>query len=253
MAIGDKVGLVYMLAGTGTNNLIRAATNPKTAKLIPQNIATFERYGVKKIVTPCPHCFNTLQHEYGKLDPPSPVPGGEGFEVLHHSQLLAELIAEGKLKAAASGDMTYHDPCYLARVNNESDAPRAVLGKESSLNDRNVLPDASDLSDKLREPAHYARKTLCCGAGGGRMWMEETRGTRINVARTEQVLATGADTLATACPFCMVMLRDGLQDAGRGVGSEAPVTSQDIAELLASAIVPGTGGPVPPGRALPVV
>jgi len=131
------------------------------------------------------------------------------------------------------------DVLIVAPHNGVIAAPREVLG---------AVPGV-----ELREMDNRGRQTFCCGAGGGRMWMEETRGTRINQARTEQVLATGAETLATACPFCMVMLRDGLQDAGRGVGSDAPVTSQDIAELLASAVVPGTGRPVPPGRGLPVV
>ena len=106
---------------------------------------------------------------------------------------------------------------------------------------------------ELREMDASGRQTFCCGAGGGRMWMEETRGTRVNAARTQQALATGAETLATACPFCMVMLRDGLTDAGRGAGSDHPVTSQDIAELLAEAALPPGDREVPEGRRLPVL
>ena len=135
--------------------------------------------------------------------------------------------------------MTYHDSCYLARYNGVIAPPREVLG---------AVPGRRAARDGQQRP-----QTFCCGAGGGRMWMEETRGTRVNAARTQQVLATGADTLATACPFCMVMLRDGLNDAGRGVGSEDQVSAQDISELLAAAIVPFGGRQVPEGRQLPVL
>ena len=117
--------------------------------------------------------------------------------------------------------------------------PREVLG---------AIPGV-----ELREMANSGKQTFCCGAGGGRMWMEESRGTRVNAARTLQVLDTGAETVATACPFCMVMLRDGLNDAGRGIGAEDQVTAQDISELLAAAIVPLGGREVPEGRRLPVV
>ena len=162
----------------------------------------------------------------------------------HHSTFLAGLVSSGRLVLGSDGlpagrSVTLHDSCYLTRYNGVISAPREVLG---------AVPGV-----ELVEMSRSGRETFCCGAGGGRMWMEETRGTRINAARTREVIATGAETLATACPFCMVMLRDGLTDAGRGVGSEAPVTSQDISELLAAAIVPGTGRPVPPGRALPVI
>lgn len=190
-----------------------------------QNIATFERYGVKRIVTPCPHCFNTLQHEYGKI-------GEDGkYEVMHHSQLLAELIAEGKLKSASSSaDMTYHDPCYLARVNNESDAPRAVLGSHTSLNEKNVLPDATEAGDSLREPKNYARKTLCCGAGGGRMWMEEPPAQRPGDNRARELLATGAKTVAVACPFCRIML-----DASIKAVTDDEIRLIDLAEAMQEA------------------
>jgi len=133
--------------------------------------------------------------------------------------------------------VTYHDSCYLARYNGVIAAPRDVLG---------AIPGV-----ELREMEASGRQTFCCGAGGGRMWMEETRGTRINAERTRQVLETGADTLATACPFCMTMLRDGLTDAGRAEGDEA-VTAQDISELLAASILPGERE-APAGRRLPVV
>ncbi len=191
--------------------------------------------GERTIVTACPHCFNTIGNEYGQL--------GGSFTIRHHSEYLSGLVAAGRLQLGADGlpgrTVTYHDSCYLARYNGVIAPPREVLG---------AIPGI-----ELREMDNSGRQTFCCGAGGGRMWMEETRGTRINAARTQQVLATGADTLATACPFCMVMLRDGLNDAGRGVGSEDQVSAQDISELLAAAIVPFGGRQVPEGRQLPVL
>jgi Fe-S oxidoreductase len=207
--------------------------------LAGQNIETLNRYGMgeRTIVTACPHCFNTLGSEYGQL--------GGTYRVVHHSTFLADLVASGRLVLGEDGlpvgRVTYHDSCYLARYNGVLAAPRAVLG---------ALPGV-----ELVEMANAGRQTFCCGAGGGRMWMEETRGTRVNAARTLQVLDTGAATVATACPFCMVMLRDGLTDAGRGDGADG-VTARDISELLAAAIAPSAAPPardVPDGRALPVV
>ena len=202
--------------------------------LAGQNIETLNRYrmGERTIVTACPHCFNTIGNEYGQL-------GGE-FLIRHHSEYLSSLVSDGRLRLGADGlpqQVTYHDSCYLARYNGVIAAPREVLGAIAGV--------------ELVEMENSGRQTFCCGAGGGRMWMEETRGTRVNAARTLQVLETGASTVATACPFCMVMLRDGLSDAGRAAGEDA-VSAQDISELLAAAIAPG-GRPVPPGRALPVL
>jgi Fe-S oxidoreductase len=202
--------------------------------LAGQNIETLNRYrmGERTIVTACPHCFNTIGNEYGQL-------GGE-FSIRHHSEYLSSLVASGRLRLGADGlpqQVTYHDSCYLARYNGVITAPREVLGAIAGV--------------ELIEMENSGRQTFCCGAGGGRMWMEETRGTRVNAARTLQVLQTGASTVATACPFCMVMLRDGLSDAGRAAGEDA-VSAQDISELLAAAIVPGSR-PVPEGRALPVL
>jgi Fe-S oxidoreductase len=209
--------------------------------LAGQNIETLNRYrmGERTIVTACPHCFNTIGNEYGQL--------GGAFTIRHHSEFLADLVATGRLVLGVDGlprSVTYHDSCYLARYNGIMAAPRDVLG---------AIPGV-----ELVEMANSGRQTFCCGAGGGRMWMEETRGTRVNAARTVQVLVTGASTVATACPFCMVMLRDGLTDAGRAEG-EGAVTAQDISELLAAAIAPfgerelPAGREVPAGRALPVV
>ena len=203
--------------------------------LAGQNIETLNRYrmGERTIVTACPHCFNTIGVEYGQL--------GGTFTIRHHSEYLSDLVASGRLALGADGlprSVTYHDSCYLARYNGVIAAPRDVLG---------AIPGV-----ELVEMDAHGRQTFCCGAGGGRMWMEESRGTRVNAARTLQVLDTGASTVATACPFCMVMLRDGLTDAGRSEGEDA-VTAQDISELLAAAIAPFGERDVPAGRALPVV
>ena len=207
--------------------------------LAAQNIETLNRYraGERTIVTACPHCFNTIGNEYGQL--------GGSFAIRHHSEYLSSLVKAGRLALGADGlpsrSVTYHDSCYLARYNGVIAPPREVLG---------AIPGID-----LREMDNHGRQTFCCGAGGGRMWMEETRGTRVNAERTRQALATGADTVATACPFCMTMLRDGLTDAGRGQDAADPVLAQDISELLAAAVVPGpmAGREVPEGRRLPVL
>jgi Fe-S oxidoreductase len=204
------------------------------------NVDTLNRYGMgeRTIVTACPHCFNTIGNEYGQL-------GGE-FNVVHHSAYLQGLLSSGRLQVAeeggaAAGSVTYHDSCYLARYNGVVAAPRDVLGAVPGL--------------ELREMEKSGRNTFCCGAGGGRMWMEETRGTRINAERTRQALETGASTVATACPFCMTMLKDGLSDAQSGPASAAPagngvVSARDIAEILADVVIPT---PTDPRRALPVL
>jgi Fe-S oxidoreductase len=147
--------------------------------------------------------------------------------------------------AAAAGSVTFHDSCYMARYNGVVAAPRDVLGAVPGL--------------ELREMEKSGKNTFCCGAGGGRMWMEETRGTRINAERTRQALETGAQTVATSCPFCMVMMKDGLADAAAAdaapsAGSDAAgsgvVSARDISEILADVIV---SDPIPAGRRLPVL
>jgi Fe-S oxidoreductase/nitrate reductase gamma subunit len=172
------------------------------------NIETLTRRKVRKIVTPCPHCHNTLKNEYPQF--------GGNYEVQHHSSLLAELLANGKLRRGTSDGepITLHDPCYLARVNQETAAPRAVL-------------DAPN-DDSYREMPRCGKKTFCCGAGGGRMWFDEAPEHRVSRLRAEEVVATGAKTLATACPFCLNMMSDGM--AGTKGGENVKVL--DISEVL---------------------
>ena len=198
------------------------------------NVETLNRYGMgeRTIVTACPHCFNSLGNEYGQL-------GGQ-FKVVHHSTYLAGLVASGRLATlpedatSTTGDhrpgaVTVHDSCYLARYNNVVAAPRSVLR-------------AAGVT--ITEMDRSGKSTFCCGAGGGRMWMEETQGTRINAERARQVLETGATTLATSCPFCMVMMSDGLAAADGGQA----VRTMDVSEILAARIAAA-----PAERRLPVV
>jgi Fe-S oxidoreductase len=195
------------------------------------NVETLNRYRPRAIITACPHCFNTVGNEYGQL--------GGTYEVVHHSQFLARLVDEGRLRPEFSADarsMTVHDACYLARYN-------GVIGET-----REVLKAVPGI--ELREMEKSGKQTFCCGAGGGRMWMEEQRGTRINAERTRQALETGASTVATACPFCLVMMRDGLADSSR---NRADVGAQDIAEIMAAALPHDGVGRVGNGRSLPVV
>jgi len=204
------------------------------------NAATFQKYNVKKIVTPCPHCFNTLKNEYGQIFPmlgPQPAghePQTELLEVVHHSQLFAKLVSDGKLKAASGDDTVFHDPCYLARINNESDAPRAIFGEITNYNAA-ISPEPGLLGHqatehKLREADHRARKTLCCGAGGGRMWMEEPPSQRPSYRRAEELVATGASNVAVGCPFCRIMIGDSLKQV-----TDREMNLLDLAEALQQA------------------
>ncbi len=184
-----------------------------------QNVEAMNAKKVKKVITACPHCLHTIKNEYPQL--------GGNFEVRHHTQLMRELVAEGKIeidrdaaggaKTGAPGKLTFHDPCYLGRWNGEYDAPRAVL---------DALPAGRQGRQELPRNREHG---FCCGAGGGRMWMEEKIGTRVNHNRTDEILASGAETVATACPFCTIMLRDGVQD--RNAGERVQVLN--VSELLA--------------------
>jgi len=176
---------------------------------LEENVATFARYGIAKLITTCPHCYNTFKNEYAEL--------GCELEVYHHTEFLLGLIDEGKLKAGAgaAGALAYHDSCYLGRYNGLYDAPRALLRAAGA--------------EAVEFEKHRAH-AFCCGAGGGRMWLEETIGKRINVERAEQAVATGAPAVAVACAYCLTMLDDGLKDLGAGV----PV--KDVAEVLAESV-----------------
>jgi len=178
------------------------------------NIAVLNGYGVKKIVTGCPHCFNTLKNEYPEL--------GGHYEVMHHTQLLQQLIDEGMLKIAGGKfngqKITFHDPCYLGRGNNEYEAPRLVIEK---------------LDAELAEMKRSRAKGFCCGAGGAQMFKEPEKGNKdVNIERTEEALALQPNIIALACPFCMTMMNDGVKNFNK----EGEVRVLDVAELIAQAI-----------------
>ncbi len=177
-----------------------------------QNVENLNAKKVKKVITACPHCLHTIKNEYPQL--------GGNFEVRHHTQLIRELVAAGKIQmdpAKTQGkSITLHDPCYLGRWNGEYDAPRDVLDAVPTTSARTELP-------RNRENG------FCCGAGGGRMWMEEKTGTRVNHNRVDEILDSGADTVATACPFCTIMLTDGVND--RNAAEKVQVLN--VSELVA--------------------
>jgi Fe-S oxidoreductase len=181
--------------------------------LAKDTISTLDRYEVKTIVTSCPHCFHQIGNEFPQL--------GGNYEVIHHSTYIERLLQENRVPLDTPEGkrltVAYHDSCYLGRYNDVYEAPRATL--------RRALPVV-----ELVEPKRSRDRGLCCGAGGGRMWMEEREGKRINVERTEELLATGADTIAVACPFCMTMISDGVNAA------QSAVPVLDIAEVVAERV-----------------
>ncbi|MBW3667042.1 MAG: (Fe-S)-binding protein [Actinobacteria bacterium] len=186
----------------------RAGNELVFQQLALQNISTFEELGVRRVIAQCPHCFNTLANEYPQF-------GGD-YEVVHHSQLLAELLGQGRIGLDGGPDrkrVAYHDPCYLGRHNDIYLSPRRVVGVAGH--------------EVVEMPRHGTR-ALCCGAGGSRFWMEEHTGKKVNIERSEEALATEADEIAVACPFCYVMIDDGVKELGRG-----DVKVRDIAMLLA--------------------
>ncbi len=177
------------------------------------NIEVMNAYGIKKVVTACPHCFNTLKNEYPGL--------GGTYEVVHHTQFLKQLLEEGKISLEGGTykgkRITYHDPCYLGRANNVYEAPRDLIRK---------------LDAELVEMKNCKKKGLCCGAGGAQMFKEPEKGDKdVNIERTEQAMETQPDIIAAACPFCNTMMTDGVKNKEK----EASVAVMDIAELIATA------------------
>jgi len=178
-----------------------------------QNIAVLNGYEIKKIVTACPHCFNTLKNEYPDL--------GGNYDVVHHSQLIEQLLNDGKIKVEGGEfkgkKITFHDPCYLGRANGDYEAPRSVLAK---------------LDAELVEMKRCKSKGLCCGAGGAQMFKEAEKGDKeVNVERSEEALALKPNIIAVGCPFCSTMMTDGVKHAEK----EGTVSVLDIAELIAQA------------------
>lgn len=212
-------GVDFRILGTEENctgDVARRTGNEYLADMLTKtNVETFQRYNVTKIVATCPHCFNSLKNEYPQY--------GLNAEIVHHTQFIQELIANGRLvidrTTTSSEAITYHDSCYLGRYNNEFEAPRAAIENVPGLT--------------ILEPARSADRGLCCGAGGGRMFMEEHVGDRVNITRTNELLATGAETIAVNCPFCATMITDGVKAAER-VDS---VAVRDIAEILRDRVI----------------
>lgn len=215
----NAVGTNFAVLGTEescTGDPARRAGNEFLFQMqAMSNIQVLNSYNIKKIVTACPHCFNTIKNEYPDL--------GGNYEVIHHSTFLQQLINEGKIKLAEGGSfkgkkITYHDSCYLGRANNIYEAPREVL---------------QALDADLVEMKRCKTTGLCCGAGGAQMFKEPEKGKMdINVERAEEAIGTGAKTIAVACPFCMTMMTDGVKNKEK----EAEVVVKDLAELIAEAI-----------------
>lgn len=215
----NKVGLNYAILGKEemcTGDPARRAGNEFLFQMMAyQNIQLLNGYGIKKIVTACPHCFNTLKNEYPEL--------GGHYEVIHHTTLLQELIDQGKIRIKEQGEfqgkkIVYHDSCYLGRANDIYEAPRKVL---------------EALDSELVEMKRCRSNGLCCGAGGAQMFKEEESGTiRINIERTQEALATDPTVIASACPYCNTMLTDGVKLAEK----EESVAVLDIAELIAQSL-----------------
>jgi Fe-S oxidoreductase len=214
----DKASISYAILGNEemcTGDPARRAGNEFVFQMLAlQNVNTLNMYGVKKIVTACPHCFNTLKNEYPDL--------GGHYEVVHHTQFLQELLNTGKLKVEGGSfegkKITYHDSCYLGRINGIYEAPRHILEKLDG-----------DLVEMKRSKANG----LCCGAGGAQMFKEDEPGAkRINIERAEEAISTDANIIAANCPFCITMLTDGLKAKDK----QDDVMVMDISEMILKGI-----------------
>jgi Fe-S oxidoreductase/nitrate reductase gamma subunit len=232
-ALLRQAGVPFWVLGSGetcSGDPARRAGNEYLFQILAEeNVATLtaahDQHGIRTVVASCPHCFNTIRNEYPQF-------GLSGIEVIHHTQLLETLVADGRLKpmfGVSHRAIAYHDACYLGRYNDVYDPGRHVI---------EGVP-----GNEVVEMDLHHRRGMCCGAGGARMWMEEHEGRRINHVRTEQALATGAAAIATACPFCLIMLRDGTSDLDR-----ADVPVRDVAELLADATGVWIRDAIGPGR-----
>lgn len=210
----QKAGVSFAILGTEekcTGDFARKVGNEMLYQMMAEeNIEILNGYDVKKIITACPHCLNTLKHEY-------PQKGGN-YEVIHHAQFIDQLVKDGKitLNASLEGDLTYHDPCYLGRYNDVYDEPRNLLSTVAK--------------NDFKELDRCGQESFCCGAGGGRMWMEETIGKRINLERAEEIAGKNVANVAVGCPFCLTMIEDGMKELGK----EEEIKTQDIAELVAN-------------------
>ncbi|HEX9252067.1 MAG TPA: (Fe-S)-binding protein, partial [Ignavibacteriaceae bacterium] len=211
--IMQKAGVDFRILGTEekcNGDTARRLGNEYLAQMMMQeNVETLNNYGVKKIVTACPHCFHSLKNEYPQF--------GGNFEVKHHTQFIEELLSENRIQLKKDSEkkkVTYHDSCYLGRYNEVYDSPRKSLHQVAGI----------DLVEMERNKS----RGFCCGAGGGRMFLEDEEGGRINEERTKEALNTNADTIASACPFCMTMMTDGVKHYEKS----EEVAVKDIAEII---------------------
>lgn len=213
----QQAGVSFAILGKEekcTGDFARRAGNEMMYQMMAEeNIETLSRYKVKKVITACPHCLNTLKYDYPQL--------GGNYEVIHHAEFIDGLIKAGKIRLNPSveGTLTYHDPCYLGRYNNIYDQPRSILQSVSN--------------GVFKELERCGQESFCCGAGGGRMWMEETIGKRINLERSEEIVRQNVSTVAVGCPFCLTMIEDGMKELEK----EETIKTADIAELVEKQMV----------------
>lgn len=218
-AAGLSFGVLGSVEGCSGDPARRLGEENLFQTLAKKNIETLKSIRFKTLVANCPHCFNSIKNEYPQF---GNLGAGREPDIIHHSVLLKQLLAQGKITLREeSGSITFHDPCYLGRYNNEYDAPRQTLQAAKGL--------------QIVEMEENRERGMCCGAGGGHFWMDLKRGERVNVKRTLQVAATGVDTVATACPFCMQMMEDGTKLTGK----EDQIKVRDIAEVIAERLVEG--------------